>query len=73
MRLFELHRTKIENGRVATYPVAEGAEFSDKTVAIRWLGPDATSVTHNSIESVMRIHIKPSGLSGAQTIVWIFE
>ncbi len=73
MRLFELHRTKITNGRVATYPVAEGVEFTDNTVVLRWLGPDATSVMHNSMESVARIHLKDSGLSGAQSVVWIFE
>lgn len=73
MRLFELHRTKIIEGRVSTYAVAEGVEWSDGTVAMRWLGANPSSVTHDSVESVTKIHIHSSGLSGAQSLVWIFE
>lgn len=73
MRLFELHRTKVVDGRVHTYAVAEGVEFSDLTVSMRWLGDSPTSVTHDSMASVTKIHLHDSGLTGAQTLVWIFE
>lgn len=68
-----MHRMKLVDGHVRTYAVAEGVEFTDRTVAMRWLGANPTSVTHDSMESVKNIHVHESGLSGAQSIVWIFE
>lgn len=73
MRLFELHRTKVVEGHVSTYAVAEGVEFTDRTVAMRWLGTNPSTVTHDSIESVRKIHVHDSGFSGAQVVVWVFE
>lgn len=73
MRLFELHRTKVVEGRTTTYAVAEGVEWGDRTVALRWLGKNPSSVTHDSIEAVTKVHIHSSGLSGGQMIVWVFE
>lgn len=73
MRVFELHRNKVVEGHVTTYAVAEGVEWSDGTVALRWLGDDPSSVTHNSIEAAMRVHVHPSGLTGGTSVVWVFE
>jgi len=73
MKLFELHKAKVVDGHLNTYAVAEGVEYTDGTVAMRWLGENPTSVTHDSMESVNRIHVHASGLSGAQSVVWIFE
>lgn len=71
--MFELHRTKVVEGHVTTYPVAEGIEWSDRTVSMRWLGENPSTVTHDSIEAVNKIHVHPSGLSGGTVIVWVFE
>lgn len=73
MKVFELHRNKVVDGHVTTYAVAEGVEWGDGTVAMRWLGENPSSVTHNSIEAVKRVHVHPSGLTGGTSIVWVFE
>jgi hypothetical protein len=44
MRAFELHRDVDETGVSGTGVVAEGIEFSDGTVALRWTSDWPTSV-----------------------------
>ena len=66
-KLFHLSRTKDVSGVSGTGKVAEGVQFSDGRVALRWVvGEHRSTVTYDDIESVERIH----GHDGATTIVW---
>lgn len=58
MRMFELNRGEDITGISGTGIVAEGMEFTDGTVVLRWLGKWPTSVVFHDrgIESVMAIH-----------------
>lgn len=65
MRAFELLRVVDPTGISGTGLVAEGVEFSDGVVALRWLEsatarPDSgvrpTTVIHESIDSVVALH-----------------
>lgn len=65
MRMFVLYRKHDVSGVSGTGVVAEGIEFSDGTVAMRWLVPEdskgagnPTSVVFhdNGIDSVRAIH-----------------
>lgn len=73
---FVLQRDEDETGVSGTGVVAEGVEFSDGVVALRWIVPatspgagNPTSVVFhdNGIESVEKIH----GHGGKTRIVWI--
>jgi hypothetical protein len=67
-RRFCLHREKDLSGISGTGIVAEGVEFTDGTVVIRWVAGDHRStVVWDDIESVVFIH----GHGGATQIVWI--
>jgi hypothetical protein len=77
VRCFELVRTVDVTGISGTGVVAEGVEFSDGTVALRWLdagvshenrarGVRPTTVVHESVDSVDALH----GHNGATEIVW---
>ena len=78
MRAFVLHRDADISGVSGTGVVAEGVEFSDGVVALRWIVPPGvpghgfpTSVVFhdNGIQSVEKIH----GHSGATRIVWVVD
>jgi len=58
MRAFQLVRETDVTGVSGTGIVAEGVEFTDGTVALRWVGKNPTSVVFhdNGIESVEAIH-----------------
>ena len=58
MRAFRLNRPTDVTGVSGTGIVAEGVEFTDGTVALRWIGKNPTSVVFhdNGIESVRTIH-----------------
>lgn len=73
MRPFELVRLQDVTGVSGTGVVAEGAMFSDGTVAVRWLatatsrehaGVRPTTVLHDDIWSVVALHGH-----GASTVV----
>lgn len=67
MRTFELHRDVDVSGISGTGLVAEGVEWADGTVALRWLTEDlATTVIHRSIETVERLHCH----QGSSRIEW---
>lgn len=74
MRMFTLHRHTDVTGVSGTGVVAEGVQFSDGTVALRWLPagttrPDKvrpTTVMHDDIDSVEALH----GHDGATIVVW---
>lgn len=74
-RRFNLVRTEDVTGISGTGTVGEGVEFSDGTVALRWLdsgvseanrerGVRPTTVLHESVGSVLALH----GHNGATVI-----
>ncbi|MGH6691348.1 MAG: hypothetical protein ACREF4_11810 [Gammaproteobacteria bacterium] len=73
-RLFSLIREEDVTGISGTGKVAEGVEFSDGTVVMRWLKagtarPDVvkpTTVVHDGIASVEALH----GHDGRTRVVW---
>lgn len=68
MRRFVLLRNVDVSGISGTGIVAEGVEFNDGTVVIRWVtGDHHSTVVWDAIESVEAIH----GHAGATTIEWI--
>lgn len=58
MKYFELHRDVDETGVSGTGVVAEGVEFSDGTVALRWRSKWPTSVVFydRGMEAVEAVH-----------------
>lgn len=68
MRRFHLHRDHDVSGVSGTGIVAEGVEFSDGTVVLRWLsGKHRSTVVWPDIAGVEAIH----GHNGATRIVWL--
>jgi alkyl hydroperoxide reductase subunit AhpF len=55
MRTFTLHRTADPSGVSGTGLVAEGVEWTDGTVALRWCGGTPSTVVHADIEAVKKI------------------
>lgn len=66
MRRFHLLRIEDETGTSGKGVVAEGVRFTDGTVAVRWMSSTPTTVIHDNIESVMKIH----GHQGKTQVVW---
>jgi hypothetical protein len=66
MKMFTLHRQTDPHGMSGTGEVAEGVEFSDGTVALRWRGEHASTVFWASIHDALAIH----GHDGTTTVVW---
>jgi hypothetical protein len=69
-RRFELHREVDPTGISGTGLVAEGVEFRDGTVVVRWLPSstaEPTTVIHPRIANVQALH----GHNGSSRIVWI--
>lgn len=58
VRAFELVRHQDQSGISGTGVVAEGVEFSDGVVALRWLSAWPTSVVFHErgMESVLAVH-----------------
>lgn len=67
MRRFELHRHADPTGVSGTGTVAEGAQFTDGTVALRWLSTWPATTVHPSITSVVMVH----GHHGATNVHWL--
>lgn len=66
MRTFTLRRDTDVTGVSGTGDVAEGVQFSDGVVVIRWRGVHASTVTWASIDSALAIH----GHDGKTQIIW---
>jgi len=67
MRTFELHRDEDETGISGTGVVAEGIQFSDGQVALRWqVGDHRSTVVWDDVADVIAIH----GHNGKTRIVW---
>ena len=67
MRRFELHRDVDETGISGVGMVAEGVEFDDKTVVLRWMGWHRSTCVWESISEVEAIH----GHNGSTKVVWL--
>lgn len=69
MRRFELHRDHDVTGVSGTGVVAEGVEFSDGVVSLRWCSDWPTSVVFHDrgMAAVEKIH----GHGGSTRIVWL--
>lgn len=66
LKRFYLLRGEDVTGVSGTGVVAEGVEFTDGVVVIRWMSAMPTTVIHNSMESVIKIHSH----DGKTQIVW---
>ena len=67
MRTFHLQRDEDGTGISGTGQVAEGVEFSDGRVCIRWIvGEHRSTVAWEGIDAVEAIH----GHGGRTRIVW---
>lgn len=73
MRTFQLIRTEDVTGLSGTGVVAEGVEFTDGTVVMRWLtapnaapGIQPTTVMHPNIENVEKLHAH----NGSSEVQW---
>jgi len=66
-RMFFLHRKEDETGVSGPGIVAEGVEFWDGTVAMRWRSGIASTAVYDSVESVEKIH----GHGGKTDVVYV--
>jgi hypothetical protein len=66
-RRFRLLRYVDVSGVSGTGIVAEGVQFSDGSVALRWHGEYPTTTVWDSIESLVAVH----GHEGATVVDWI--
>jgi hypothetical protein len=70
MRRFTLTRTRLGDCPPSYPLIADGVEFSDGTVAIRWLGADAFTVVWPSFAAAQRGW---QGSCGAVESTWLDE
>lgn len=68
MRCFQLHRDDDVSGVSGEGIVADGCEFPDGVVALRWRGDIASTVVHErGMYGVERIHLH----GGKTRVVWV--
>lgn len=67
MKCFHLVRHDDVTGVSGVGVVAEGIQWSNGTVAVRWLGEHSSTVIWNSLEDAMLIH----GHDGATEAVFL--
>jgi len=67
VRTFRLLRDRDVSGVSGTGIVAEGVQFTDGTVAIKWLTEKASTVIWANLDDAMSIH----GHDGATQVVWL--
>lgn len=65
-RTFELVRYRDPSGVSGTGVVAEGCEFTDGSVALRWRGDNPATAVWPNVESILAVH----GHHGATEIRW---
>ncbi len=66
-RTFRLLRHVDVSGVSGTGIVAEGVQFTDGSVALRWHGEYPTTTVWDSIESMIAVH----GHEGATVVDWL--
>jgi hypothetical protein len=64
---FSVLRRRDATGVSGIGHVADGAQFADGTVVVRWRGAYPTTTTYTSMDAVRAIH----GHSGMTTFVWL--
>lgn len=69
MRRFRLHRELDVSGVSGIGDVAEGVQFADGTVAVRWLGSYPSTAVWASIDAVIAVH----GHNGTTRVEWLDE
>ena len=70
MRRFALERDHDVTGQSGTGTVAEGVQFTDGRVVMRWYavpGITPTTVLHDSVDNVVSLH----GHGGHTRVVWL--
>ena len=67
MRTFVLLRERDHSGVSGVGRVAEGVQFTDGTVAIRWLTNKASTVIWSSLEDAIAVH----GHHGDTQVLWV--
>lgn len=67
MRRFRLRRDVDETGVSGVGVVAEGVEFTDGRVALRWLTDTTSTGVYDSVGDVCSIH----GHGGRTEVVWV--
>lgn len=66
-RRFHLIRNEDATGVSGTGTVAEGIEFTDGSVSLRWLTTTTSTAIYNSVQDVETIH----GHGGRTLVQWI--
>lgn len=66
MRRFRLIRQEDVSGVSGTGAIVEGVEFSDGSIALRWMTAYRSSVVFDSIDHVIAVH----GHDGATVVEW---
>lgn len=66
-RRFELIRHTDISGVSGTGAVAEGIQFTDGSVALRWKGANPSTAAWDSLDGVIAVH----GHSGATEVCWL--
>lgn len=64
-----LRRTEDVSGLSGTGMVAEGVEFTDLRVALRWRTALSSTVLYDNVEDVIAIH----GHEGRTELIWLDE
>lgn len=67
MKRFVLNRTVDVSGVSGTGVVAQGVQFDDGNVAIRWMSQSPSTVIWNSVEDAMAVH----GHGGLTELEWL--
>lgn len=66
-RRFHLQRNQDVTGVSGTGVVADGVEFPDGTVVLRWRGDHQSTVVWSDVDTAMKVH----GHGGATELVWV--
>lgn len=69
MRRFSLYRYQDVSGVSGSGMVAQGVEFEDGTVVLRWLTPLKSTTIYSSMATLVQIH----GHDGRTEVFWYDE
>jgi hypothetical protein len=69
IRVGRISRNEDVHGISGTGEPAEVVEFSDGSIAVRWLGKDASTNITNNIKNVVNVH----GHGGKSEVEWLWE
>jgi hypothetical protein len=69
IRVGRISRNEDVHGISGTGEPAEVVEFSDGSIAVRWLGKDASTNVTNNIKNVVNVH----GHGGKSEVEWLWE